>query len=152
MVAPVRCATPGTEVAWARYPPCWARSTIQSASTPPPSPPSATTGTVVGRPVPTSGCPRAALAGPFLSSSRSEADVHAPLQPADHRAAYLALQPIPSRRVGDDRSAVERRAKHGRVRNLAAQSAADAGIDHLRHRLAPQRIGIGRERERWAPR
>src|SRR5439155_946980 len=38
------------------------------------------------------------------------------------------------------------------MRNLAAQSAADAGIDHLRHRLAPQRIGIGRERERWTPR
>src|SRR5260370_15422882 len=84
-------------------------------------------------------------------ASRGEAAVHAPLQPVDRGTAYLTLQPIPRRRVGDYGSAVERRAKHRRVRNLAAQSAADAGIDHLRYGLAPQRIGIGRERERWTP-
>src|SRR5580700_3077899 len=39
MVDPVRWATPGTEVVCARYPECSARSTIQSARTPPPSPP-----------------------------------------------------------------------------------------------------------------
>ena len=30
------------------------------------------------------------------------------------------------------------------VRDLAAQAAADAGVDHLGHRLAAQEIGIGR--------
>src|ERR1700685_1271735 len=39
MVDPVRCATPGTEVVCAQYPDPSARSTIQSARTPPPSPP-----------------------------------------------------------------------------------------------------------------
>src|SRR5260370_9150152 len=85
-------------------------------------------------------------------ASRGEAAVHAPLQPVDHGAAYLTLQPIPRRRVGDYRSAGERRAKHRRVRNLAAQSAADAGIDHLLYGLAPQRIGIRRDRAPSTPR
>src|SRR5215213_7449043 len=41
MVAPVRCATPGTEVVCASQPFASPMSTIQSASTPPPSPPMA---------------------------------------------------------------------------------------------------------------
>src|SRR5215469_986393 len=41
MVAPVRCATPGTDVDCAAHPSCSATSTIQSASTPPPCPPMA---------------------------------------------------------------------------------------------------------------
>src|SRR5437762_14295582 len=102
MVAPVRCATPGTEVACARYPPCSARSTIQSASTPPPSPPSATTAMVIGRTLGT--C--ASISG----SGRGEAAVDASLQPADHRPAHLDLQAPPARRLGDDAGAVERRA------------------------------------------
>ena len=64
----------------------------------------------------------------------------------------FVLEPVPRRGIGDDRGAVERGAKHGRVRHLPAQSAADAGIDHLGHRLAAQRVGIGRERERGASR
>src|SRR6188474_1810395 len=122
MVAPVRCATPGTDVVCARYPPCCARSTIQSASTPPPSPPSASTAMVMGRTLGTA-------ASIFSSSSGGEAAVDPVLQPADHRAAQAVLQVVPARRIGDDRGAVERRAEHGGVRDLAAQPAADAGID-----------------------
>jgi hypothetical protein len=59
---------------------------------------------------------------------------------------------VPGRGIGDDRGAVERWTKHGRVCNLAAQPAAHAGIDHLGHRLAPQRVGVGRERQRRASR
>src|SRR6202045_3087660 len=49
MVAPVRWATPGTEVVCARYPEFSARSTIQSASTPPPSPPMARMAMLIDR-------------------------------------------------------------------------------------------------------
>jgi len=34
--------------------------------------------------------------------------------------------------------------------DLAAQSAADATLDHGRHRIAAQRIRIGLDGERWA--
>ena len=49
MVAPVRWATPGTDVAWATKPLLSARSTSQSASTPPPSPPMARMAIVIAR-------------------------------------------------------------------------------------------------------
>src|SRR5438093_7021513 len=111
MVAPVRCATPGTEVACARYPPCCARSTIQSASTPPPSPPSASTAMVIGRTLGT-------VASIFSCSGGSEAAVDPALQPADHCAAQAVLQAVPAGRLGDDRGAVERRAEHGGMRDL----------------------------------
>src|SRR5205823_8510369 len=45
-----------------------------------------------------------------------------------------------------------RRVMPGRGGGLDAKSAAGAGIGHLRYGLAPQRIGIGRERERWTAR
>ena len=48
MVAPVRWATPGTEVVCAHQPACSAMSTIQSASTPPPWPPMARTAILIG--------------------------------------------------------------------------------------------------------
>src|ERR1700722_20051628 len=51
MVEPVRCATPGTEGDCACQPCDSASSTIQSASTPPPCPPMASTATQIGRSV-----------------------------------------------------------------------------------------------------
>ena len=55
-------------------------------------------------------------------------------------------------RVVDDQGPVERRAEHRRVRDLAAKPAADAGIDHLGDRLAPQRVRVRRDGERRAAR
>src|SRR5436305_13920461 len=109
MVAPVRCATPGTDVVCAKHPLASPRSTIQSASTPPPSPPIARIAILIGSErIP---LPRLRIA---------------PLQPPDHRAAHTLAQAVPAGRVAHDLRAVERRAQHGGMRHLAAQTAADA--------------------------
>jgi len=84
------------------------------------------------------------------SSGADEALLVAARQGADHRAPHLLLESIPACGIGDDGGAIERRAQHCRVRDLPAQAAADAGVDHLGHRLAPQRIGIGSKRQRRA--
>ncbi len=55
-------------------------------------------------------------------------------------------------RIVDDRGAIERRTQHRRVRDLAAQPAADAGVDHLGDRLGAQGIGVRRDGERRAAR
>ena len=55
---------------------------------------------------------------------------------------------IPPGRIADDLRAIERWTKHGGVGDLAAQTAADAALDHGCHRIAAQRIGIGLDRER----
>ncbi len=57
---------------------------------------------------------------------------------------------IPPVRIADDLGAIERRTEHRGVRDLAAQPAADAALDHGRHRIAAQRIGIGLDRQRRA--
>ena len=49
MVAPVRCATPATDVAWTYQPFCSASAISQSVSTPPPCPPIARMAMVIGR-------------------------------------------------------------------------------------------------------
>ena len=46
--------------------------------------------------------------------------------------------------------AIERRAEHRGVRDLAAQPAADARLDHARHRIGAQRIGARLHGERRA--
>src|SRR6185503_4416944 len=51
-------------------------------------------------------------------------------------------------RILDQLGTVERRAEHGRVRDLAAQSAADAAFDHARDRIGAQRIGARLHGER----
>src|SRR5262249_3734218 len=53
-------------------------------------------------------------------------------------------------RVADELGAIERWAQHGGVRDLAAHAAADAALDHRRHRIRAQRIGIGLNGQRWA--
>src|SRR3954453_11286210 len=114
---------------------------IQSASTPPPSPPIAKMAMVMGR---------VRARGAFIVASptwRSGGNQLAPnqtlLQEADDGVADAHLEAIPAARIIDDRGAVERRTQHGRVRDLTAQSAADTGVDHLGDRLGAQRIGIG---------
>ena len=66
----------------------------------------------------------------------------APLEEADHGIADARLEAIPAGRIGDQRGAVERRAQHRGVADLAAQPAADAGVDHL-GRPARVRSGSG---------
>src|SRR5512134_1438105 len=118
MVAPVRCATPGTDVVCAMWPLCSPRSTIQSASTPPPSPPIARIAILIG-------CTPVIVLRSSERVARAQPRI-APLQPADHRAAQALAQPVPARGVADDLRLVERRAQHRGVRHLAAQAAADA--------------------------
>src|SRR3954470_21269765 len=138
MVAPVRCATPGTEVVCAMYPLDSPRSTIQSASTPPPSPPMARIAILIG-------CIR------FMRSSEGVAFAGArgaALQVADDGAADALAQAVPAARVGDDLRLVEGRAQHRGVRDLAAQAAADAGVEHSRDWVGTQRVGVGLDRQR----
>src|ERR1700736_4836758 len=116
---------------------------IQSASTPPPSPPMARIAILIGR-------TWSGAALTFISSRRERAALEAPLQRADHDRAHTRERAIEEGRVVDDRGAVERGAQHRRVRDLAAQPAADARVDHLGDRILAQRIGIGRDRERRA--
>src|ERR1700674_238426 len=47
---------------------------------------------------------------------------------------------------------VEGGAEHGGMRVLAAQAAAHAAVDHRRHRIAPQGIGVVLDGERRAAR
>src|SRR6478609_3438123 len=116
MVAPVRWATPGTEVVCAIWPLASARSTIQSASTPPPSPPMARIAILIG-----------CLAFMRFSEGVARAGTRvAPLQDADDGAAHALAQAVPAAGVADDLRLVEGRAQHGGMRNLAAQAAADA--------------------------
>src|SRR5262245_30609061 len=57
---------------------------------------------------------------------------------------------IPPRRIADDIGAVERRAQHRGMGDLAAQPAADAALDHGCDRIGAQRIGTGLDGERGA--
>src|SRR6202008_4644105 len=96
-------------------------SMIQSASTPPPSPPMARIAILIGRTL--SG---AALT--FLSSRRNRAAIEAPLQRGDHKRSHARERAVEQRWIVDDRRAVERRAQHRCVRDLAAQPAAHARV------------------------
>src|SRR4051812_1394326 len=117
------------------------RSTIQSASTPPPSPPMARIAILRG------------WAAIFLPRSERELLASARialLQPADHRAAHPLAKAVPARRVGNDLRLVERRTQHGGMGNLAAQAAADAAVDHGGDRIGAQRVGVRLDRQRRA--
>ena len=143
VVAPVRCATPGIEVACdriARSP--VAASTSQSAMTPPPSPPSAAIRIVNGR----------ACAGTVACRCVARR--------CSRDREPLSSATVPQARVLDDFGAIERRAQHRGMRVLAAQAAADAAVDHVRHRVAPQRSGLSltvsvgqpeRRMQEWSP-
>src|SRR5262245_43078405 len=63
---------------------------------------------------------------------------------------YPVNEPVPGRRVLNDLRPVKRRTKHRGMRVLAAQAAADAAVDHGRHRVAAQRIRVVLDRERRA--
>ena len=83
MVAPVRWATPGTEVDCAIQPWLSASATIQSTSTPPPCPPIASTAIESGRVWSMAGCCSMMFMPVMPSNQREAAPVAAALQQAD---------------------------------------------------------------------
>src|SRR5690606_22976574 len=127
MVAPVRWATPGTDVVWAHHLACSAMSTIQSASTPPPWPPMARMAILMGEPA---WNVVLVMARP-LERILIQALAAARLQQADDALAHLGLEQVPLSRVVDEVGPVERGAQHGGMGDLAAVSAADAGVVHM---------------------
>src|SRR5690606_14594327 len=124
MVAPVRWATPGTDVVWAHHLACSAMSTIQSARTPPPWPPMARMAILMGEPLWNVMLVMAGLLERILTQTLAAAR----LQQADDALAHLGLEQIPLGWIVDEVGPVERRAQHGGVRDLAAVAAADAGV------------------------
>src|SRR6476646_10302238 len=111
----MRWSPPRIDVDCTGKPICAAAATIQSVSTPPPSPPSAAMRIVIGR-----GC------GPFMViiPHVSRAQRGAPrtrvriscsrlggraYEPADHRLTYAMEHAIPPGGVADDLGAIERR-------------------------------------------
>ena len=178
-----RCAArrPGSRSICTGKPSASAARTIQSVSTPPPSPPSAAIRSVTGAVAhvgSVSGAVRtvgslsavtgvrvgmrgAALGrcvGDPLTAVRSPAGRgsswhdRVALQQADELLARPMQHAVPGIRIAHDLGAIERRAQHGGVRDLAAQPAADAALDHGRDRIGAQRIGIGLDRQRRAAR
>src|SRR5690349_16766792 len=113
MVAPVRWATPGTDVDCAWKPWRSAVCTIQSARTPPPSPPIARTAIFNGRML-ASGC----IAD--LPCSQ------AALQRLDDGIGQPARQPLEPASVANHFDAIEGRAEHGCMGHFPAVPACDA--------------------------
>src|SRR5256885_6237933 len=106
-------------------------STIQSASTPPPSPPMAKIAILIGCVItrPSEGVLGAALG-------------LAALEPADHARAHALAEAVPARRVADDLRLVEGGAQHRGMRDIAAVAAAHAALEHGGDRVGAQRIGV----------
>ena len=156
MVAPVRWATPGTEVDCAISPWASRQRHDQSTSTPPPCPPIASTAMAVGRRVSSRG------AGVIVSTISGDAAARrraTTLQKTDRHGAQALDSSIPSR-IDDDVGPIKRRAEHGRLRHLAAIAAADARIVDRRDRLVLQRSAVcltdndgqpDRRMQAWSP-
>src|SRR2546427_7307833 len=68
------------------------------------------------------------------------------------RSTDFMKELVPPSGVLDHFGAVERRTEHRGVRILAAKAAADAAVDHRRHRIAAQRVWIVLDGERRAAR
>src|SRR6516162_5279016 len=150
MVAPVRCATPGTEVDWATQPSDSAISTIQSASTPPPWPPMA-------RMAIDKGLSRGKrwIAGASASIVATSRKLDPPrlapaLKPSDQCTTQVGNKAVPPRRIENHVGPVERGAQHRGLGYLAAIAAADAGVVDGGDCIILERIVGMLERERWA--
>src|SRR6266545_4644457 len=135
------------DVAWAGRPAWAAAATIQSVSTPPPCPPRAAIITETGR--------RAALM-PAARSCRLPIHTGCPFIPAAHSyrleeadrpPAESLERPLTPAGVVHHARFVEGRAEDGRVRDLAAEPAADARLVHVRHRVVAQGVAAVLERE-----
>src|SRR6476661_7640753 len=131
--APVRWATPGTEVPWTKCPAEIAAACSQDASTPPPSPPSAAIRSVMG------------LASGMRSLRRHESGCRLPAaaEEAHERCRCPPLQPVPAARVLDDVDLREGGTELGRVRDLAAQPTAHAVVVDVGDGVGAQRVLAG---------
>src|SRR5262245_6760337 len=149
MVAPVRCATPGTDVDWAIKPWLSANATIQSISTPPPCPPIARIATEIGLlPMGTMGVSAFMRSDP--SAERDPASVATALEKTDHRGAHACQEPIKDRRVMNDVGAIKRGTEHRGFRHLTAIAATDAGVIDRCDRIVLQRVRGVLHRQRRA--
>src|SRR5436305_15321935 len=106
MVEPVRWATPGTEVVCARYPEFSARSTIQSASTPPPSPPMARMAMLMDRAVVTpapveSDCDSWLIPMLFSGGNARQAAINPALKQIDHCISEPCFHAVPYAWIGN---------------------------------------------------
>src|SRR6266496_3804278 len=116
MVAPVRCATPGTDVDWATHPCASAVTTIQSHRTPPPCPPIARIAMVIG-------LSRSRGRSSFTTAPSCEHNatrIPPLLQISDHHAAQSRQPSVPPRRVVDDIRPIEGRTEYGGFGHLGA--------------------------------
>src|SRR5262249_10680046 len=117
MVAPVRWATPGTDVDCAIQPSPSPSATIQSTSTPPPWPPIAKTAMLTG--LAGSSVDGGSVAfislGPFRPErcGAGRVPVAPPLEEADYGGACPCQQAVERIRVMDDVGAIEGGAKYG---------------------------------------
>ena len=135
MVAPVRWATPGTEVVCAHQPACSAMSTIQSASTPPPWPPMARTAILIGEAARGAAEVLMLLSMSEPQSASCASARAAALQETDHRPAHAGQEPVAAGGVVDDVGAIERGAQHGGMGHFTAVAAAHAAAFHVRDRV-----------------
>src|SRR6202162_5908136 len=118
------------DVAWTGRPAWGAAATIQSVSTPPPWPPRAAIKMETGR------------RGALMPAAQS-----CPLKDADHPPAEGLEPPLAPAGVVHHARLVERRGEDGRVRHLATEPAADAGLVHVRHGVVAQRVAALLERQ-----
>src|SRR5579862_9969588 len=132
-------------------------STIQSASTPPPSPPMARMAIVIAR----GGCGTVPVAAEESSGRVSagsgtsaedgrEAAVDTSLQEADDCTPEACGQALESRRVRHESGPVERRAQDCGVGDLAAQTASHTAIDDRCDRIRAERVWVVLDGEGWA--
>src|SRR5437870_8975837 len=144
MVAPVRCATPGTDVDWATQPCASAVTTIQSHRTPPPCPPIARIAMVIGL---SRSRGRAASIRAF-SAKNNAAHIPPLLEIPDDGAAQTRERAVPPCRIVDHVRPIEGRAEHGGFGDLTAIATADTGIVDRRHRIVLQGVLGVLDRER----
>src|SRR5882724_1522815 len=119
------------EVACAASPACSAAATIQSVRTPPPWPPSAAIRIERGR----------------AASVIMRRGTSGRLEPADHPRPHRGEGALPGARIADHARLVERGAEHGRVRDLAAEAAADAALVHAGDGFRAKRVATVAERQ-----
>src|SRR5579859_3140756 len=109
-------------------PHCSPISTIQSASTPPPSPPIAKMAIVIARAGELVRLPLDDISMLFalLSCDSFETTLAPTLQPCDQPGSHSRFYAIPARWVGNNVGAIKRRTQTRRMRHLSAQTASHA--------------------------
>src|SRR5450631_840605 len=131
------------------WPCCSPRSTIQSASTPPPSPPMAMIAILMGEVDIGSGLRGAASGSEGVALAPARVGT---LPPTDERNAQALTRAFPAPGMADEPGPVERRAQDRGLRHVAAVAATHAAVQHGGHRIGAQRVRVGLDRQRRATR